>query len=467
MVAASTCRRPWATLAAALCLGSQVVGAIDLDLSSQDSIKSAAGSVAKGMMTFYHGNEEGNVPGTLPDPYYWWEAGGMLGALIDYWHFTGDSSYNDIVQQGILHQAGPENSFMPPNQTRTEGNADQVVWAQAALSAAEYSFPDPPAEDPQWLDLAKNAFDTMAARWDTETCDGGLRWQIFQYNPGYDYKDAASNGGFFNLAARLARFTGNDTYADWAVKAWDWSSEIGLIGSDFSIYDGTSTDTGCSEINKLQWSYNYGAYMSGAASMYNSTGGDTQWKRRIDGFLLNASGSFFKNDIMTEVACEDAKTCNVDQNSFKSYFARDLAATVQMAPYMQDPVMEKLSASAKAAAKVCVVSGDNDTDESIAVCPLDWRNPSDSDSPKNDVGTQMSALQVIQANLVQQGSAPVNSETASNTDAQGDSTSPSDAGTPTTSGSGGATSTGAAPELSAQQMMLASPIISLLFGYFL
>jgi len=39
------------------------------------SIKSAASTVAYGMMKYYTGNHTGDVPGNLPDPYYWWEAG--------------------------------------------------------------------------------------------------------------------------------------------------------------------------------------------------------------------------------------------------------------------------------------------------------------------------------------------------------------------------------------------------------
>lgn len=49
-----------------------------------------------------------------------------MGALIDYWYYTGDSQWNEITQQGLLFQVGPSNDYMPPNQTMTEGNDDQV-----------------------------------------------------------------------------------------------------------------------------------------------------------------------------------------------------------------------------------------------------------------------------------------------------------------------------------------------------
>ena len=72
------------------------------------------------MVSWYHGNESGQTIGLLPQPYYWWEAGAMFGELIEYWSYTGDSTYNTIVTQAMLFQASPTNDFMPQNQTKTE-----------------------------------------------------------------------------------------------------------------------------------------------------------------------------------------------------------------------------------------------------------------------------------------------------------------------------------------------------------
>ncbi len=72
------------------------------------------------MMSFYNGNQTGMPIGLLPGPYYWWEAGAMFGQMVEYWYYTGDTTYNDVVTQGMLAQVGPHNDFMPPNQTKTE-----------------------------------------------------------------------------------------------------------------------------------------------------------------------------------------------------------------------------------------------------------------------------------------------------------------------------------------------------------
>lgn len=52
----------------------------------------------------------------------------MFGVLIDYWHTTGDNSYNDLITEAMLFQVGPTLDYMPPNQTKSLGNDDQSFW---------------------------------------------------------------------------------------------------------------------------------------------------------------------------------------------------------------------------------------------------------------------------------------------------------------------------------------------------
>ncbi|CAN9282217.1 unnamed protein product [Alternaria alternata] len=123
------------------------VCAIELDVDSPalisiKSIKNAAKALSTNLRKYYTGDRLGDVPGNLPDPYYWWECGAMFNALIDYWYYTGDDQYNAITEQALQHQIGDYNAFMPPNQTRTLGNDDQAFWGMAAMSAAENKLPD-------------------------------------------------------------------------------------------------------------------------------------------------------------------------------------------------------------------------------------------------------------------------------------------------------------------------------------
>lgn len=337
-----------------------------------------------------------------------WEAGALMGALIDYWYYTGDTTYNAKTTQGLLHQVGPNDDYMPPNQTMTEGNDDQGFWGMAVMSAAEYQFPDPPAGKPGWLALAQAVFNTQAYRWDAADCGGGLRWQIFTWNNGFNYKNSISQACFFNIAARLALYTGNQSYADWADKTWNWMEAANLIeDKTYYIYDGVHIEN-CSDITPYQWSYNAGGFLLGAAAMYNYTTGAARetWRERTEG-LLNGTMVFFQgnnSDIMTEVACEPVNLCDVDQQSFKAYLSRWMAATTKWAPWTYTKIKPLMESSAKAAASQCK-GGDNGR-----MCGLKWTDEGKYDG-STGVGQQMAAMEVVLANLIHEVKEPVTNST--------------------------------------------------------
>ena len=87
-------------------------------------------------MKDYHGNEPGQTPGRFIEPYYWWESGAAWGvcivyslpnitsntldqAMIDYWYYTGDTTWNQLVTDGLLWQVGPAENYMPPNVSKS------------------------------------------------------------------------------------------------------------------------------------------------------------------------------------------------------------------------------------------------------------------------------------------------------------------------------------------------------------
>lgn len=338
-----------------------------------------------------------------------WEAGALFGTLIDYWWLTGDKSYNEVVTQGMMHQAGKDSDFMPENQTLTEGNDDQGFWALAAMSAAERKFPDPPDDKPQWLALAQAVFNEFTSRWDPESCGGGVRWQIFTWNTGFDYKNSISNGCFFNIAARLALYTGNETYSDWADKVFDWEKKSGLITDDLEVMDGlTIEDDKCPRMDKTQWTYNAGIYLHGAAVMYNLTEKD-EWKTRVNGFLNTSTTRFVKNDIVYEQPCEEANGCTVDQQSFKGYLIRWLAATTQVAPWTSEKIMPLIKATATNAASTCTgPASDKYKGPDGTACGFTWLKKGKFDGNAG-IGAQMDALSAVMYTLTPKAKAPVTS----------------------------------------------------------
>lgn len=148
-----------------------------------------------------------------------------------------------------------------------------MFWGVAAMTAAELKFPDR-AKGFSWLSLAQGVFNTQIARWDTASCGGGLRWQLYPYQSGFKMKNTISNGGLFQIAARLYRYTEDQQYLDWANKVWEWTIKSPLIDTKtWNVADSTEPD--CTGQGNYQWSYNYGTYLMGAAYMYNAVSPDS------------------------------------------------------------------------------------------------------------------------------------------------------------------------------------------------
>ncbi|KAI1781492.1 glycoside hydrolase [Hypoxylon cercidicola] len=250
-----------------------------------------------------------------------------------------------------------------------------------------------------WVAIGTNAFEDFVARWnkDSATCAGGLKWQYTASANGYYYKNSVSNGGFFQTAARLARYTGNETFAHWATKIWDWSTSVGFISDDFHVFDGAGdeNDANCSAVNTDQWSYNVASYVHGAAHMYAYTDGSTTWESRVQGLVGAAQKTFFgptssAASVMYEQMCERDSTCDVDQTSFKASLSRWLGKTAVLVPSVRTSIQTLLEASAKGAASSCSGYGNS-------TCGMSWyANGFDGQS---DMGVQLSALETIQSLL--------------------------------------------------------------------
>ncbi|MCJ1282868.1 hydrolase 76 protein [Xylographa opegraphella] len=384
-------------------LGISIVSAIRLNISDAGSIKNAAAAIAYDMMSYYTGNqtnESANV-GLLPKPYYWWEAGAMWGAMVDYWYYTGDTSYNDVVAQALLSQVSSTNDFMMPAQHFDLGNDGQVFWALSAMAAAEHNFPNPSALP--WIEVATNVFNDVVSRWNVTTCNGGLKWQIYSSNAGYDYKSTITNAGFFQLSARLARYTGNATYLAMNEKVWDWMTGVGLISDGYNVYDGTDDTINCSSVNRDQWTYNNAAMIYGTAILADLSDDTAPWLNRTLGFLQAAKSLFFSpyadaTNVMFEAECEQPNTCNVDQFSFKAYLSRWLYSTAKLLPQLENTIIGIMVPTALAGAQSCS-GGSNGR-----ACGTRWWYGGWDGAV--GLGQQMSALEAIHGLLLNTVDAP-------------------------------------------------------------
>jgi mannan endo-1,6-alpha-mannosidase len=158
-------------------------------------------------------------------------------------------------------------------------------------------------------------------------------------------------------------YTGNSTYFEWANTAYDWTTAVGLMNpSYYAVYDGANDLENCAEssFDRVQWTYNSGIYLYGAAVMWNQTTGSEQavWEDRVWGIFNRTVSSFFLGDtgIMRETACEfedRPPNCNVDQTTFKAYLARWLTSSAKVAPFLGGIVEGLMKRSAVAAAGSC------------------------------------------------------------------------------------------------------------------
>jgi mannan endo-1,6-alpha-mannosidase len=231
-----------------------------------------------------------------------------------------------------------------------------------------------------------------------------MRWQIFTFNTGYNYKNTAANGGLFNLATRLGAYTGNQTYFDWADKLWTWMyNDVHLIDNDnWSVYDGTDIGDNCTSLDHTLWTYTGGMMIHGAAVMYNITGSD-EWKQRTQGLWTAAAKNYFnEGKVMFEV-CEATVKCNTDQKSFKAYLARFMAAASKLAPFLYDQMEPYMQASATAATQQCDGGSDGTS------CGLQWTKGSQYDG-MTGVGQQMAALEIVQSLLIQKSPSTVSAK---------------------------------------------------------
>lgn len=154
---------------------------IDLDPTNRQSILNATYLLAHGVQELYNGNTTG-VLGKWPyPPYYWWESGGAWGGMMQYWAYTRDESYTNVMMEALVSQLGPNYDFVRAEEAFDTGNDDQAFWVFVAMAAAEYGFPPPPSPAPAWSTIAENAWNDYYSRWmDTgvQKCGGGLKCTI-------------------------------------------------------------------------------------------------------------------------------------------------------------------------------------------------------------------------------------------------------------------------------------------------
>ncbi|MFJ8844791.1 glycoside hydrolase family 76 protein [Streptomyces cyaneofuscatus] len=134
-----------------------------------------------------------------------------------------------------------------------------------------------------YLERAAETFDVVGRGWDDDPakpCPGGLHWVDSPDN----YMRAANVTGLSaQLAAELYAIEGDDRYLASAKKwyEWNWS----CLRRSPGLYDNSRDDDGT--VNKTLWSYNSGAMIGTATTLYQATGDGSYLDRAVE----DATGS--------------------------------------------------------------------------------------------------------------------------------------------------------------------------------
>ncbi|KAJ5218434.1 uncharacterized protein N7498_000533 [Penicillium cinerascens] len=391
------------------------VYALDLNVDSQESIKDAGKTAAYNMMTWYTQNGTDN-PGFISRS--WWTGAALFLACLNYWHATNDTTYNEEVSIGLQHQGGADGDYMP-SWAIGIGNDDQMFWGLAAITAAEYNFPNRPSGD-TWLTLAEGVFNNQISPqgngWETSICGGGLRWQKQVWQPGYTLKNAVSNGGFFMLAARLAWYTQDDVYSTWAEKVWNWSTKVDMVNTTTwavadSVSAGTGGPDGCSLPDNSRWTYNYGTYLSGAAYMYAYTN-DSKWLNITNSLMESLFTTFFLPEhggVITDWQCENSDRCYIDANDplFKGLTVSWLADVALIIPPLEEKILPKLQVSAQGAANSCTGGGQD-------LCGNRWYGGYDGQNSMENAISGSQMMSAVMLKFLGSYSKPVSTATGGN-----------------------------------------------------
>lgn len=131
--------------------------------------------------------------------------------------------------------------------------------------------------DASYLHRAELTFDIVSRGWDddpAEECPGGMHWVD---SPANNMRAANVTGLAAELAARLHQETHESRYLTSAQRwyEWNWS----CLRQSPGLYRNSLGDDG--SVNSTLWTYNSGAMVGTAATLYKATGDRTYLRRAV------------------------------------------------------------------------------------------------------------------------------------------------------------------------------------------
>lgn len=168
--------------------------------------------------------------------------------------------------------------------------------------------------------LANNTYNQVFAQYDP-TCQGGLWWSRDRSNPqSASYKSTITQCQEMLLGARLAILTGNNQYISQGQQLYNWMKTVGIVTSDFTVYDGLDTKSNTCSINGAIFSYQTGFLTGALAWMYQATK-TASFISDANSLFTAALTKFAPNNIVTD-PCETGNSCALNSVSTKGTMLR-------------------------------------------------------------------------------------------------------------------------------------------------
>ncbi len=241
----------------------------------------------------------------------WWNAANCLEAMIDYARLTKTDRYDAVVANTFEKNK--------PGRFLNRYYDDEQWWALTWLKAYDL------LQDKEYLTTVSQIFRDVCSGWDT-VCGGGLWW-----NKDRRYKNAITNELFLTLAARLCRRTHDEQYLTWALKAWQWFLQTGLLNEHHLINDGLTPN--CQNNGQPTWTYNQGVILGGIVEL-QTIARDPSWRlseTTVDSAIAVSiadaaiSTLIDANGILREPCEQESQGCGQDGPQFKGIFVRYLS----------------------------------------------------------------------------------------------------------------------------------------------
>lgn len=200
-------------------------------------------------------------------------------------------------------------------------NDDILWWALGPATGAEmFGASTSMPGGVSYGALANTTFTQVAGQIDP-TCQGGLWWSRDRASPtSKSYKSTITQCQQMMLGAKLAILTGNKKYNDLGQQLYSWMKTVGIVTSDFTVYDGLDTKSNTCTINGAVFSYQTGFLTGALAWMYQSTK-TSSFISDANSLFTAAATKFAPNNIVTD-PCEAGDKCPANQVSTKGTMVR-------------------------------------------------------------------------------------------------------------------------------------------------